>query len=245
MDDMFIFDAEWIKEFSTQYAEKVGLPFACNVRADLVTEEIVRDLKAGGCSLVMFGIESGNDQIRQRILKRNISAGQIINTAALLKRYGIKFMTFNMIGLPGEDLDAIYQTIQLNRECAPTYPYACILQSYPGADIAKSRLEQGDSEKLMVPNKYNDLPFSNKEQSVFREKCDFQLNNIAHLFAVFVALTDNKWLFNVMIRLPITFVYTVIGKIWSAYCYRRLYHPKLTAPQYCIVIWDLFFKSSI
>ncbi|MCX5848565.1 MAG: radical SAM protein [Deltaproteobacteria bacterium] len=245
MDDTFILDAKWIKEFSREYAKKVALPFVCNVRADLITEEIVKDLKAGGCFLVMFGIESGNDQIRSRILKRNMSNEQIIHTSTLLKQYGIKFITFNIIGIPGEDLKDIYQTIQLNRICEPTYPYASILQPYPGTDIAKLWLEEETIENQIIQNKYKEIPFSLHKKSLFHKKYDFQLNNIHRLFAVFVALPDSKLLFIVIIRLPITFVYTIIGKIWSAYCYRRLYNPRLTISQFFIGIWDLFFKSPI
>ena len=39
---------DWLAEFADKYPGKIGLPFFCNTRANLETEEQVRLLKEAG-----------------------------------------------------------------------------------------------------------------------------------------------------------------------------------------------------
>ena len=113
VDDTFILDGEWTNEFSYEYRRKVGLPFACNIRPNLVNEEVVRSLKEAGCKTVAFGIESGDEYLRNTVLKRNISDVSIIETSEILKKYKIRFIAENMLGIPEEKLMDIYKTLEL------------------------------------------------------------------------------------------------------------------------------------
>ena len=44
LDDLFILSPEWVQEFSSKYKKEIGLPFACFVRANHVTPNIVKHL---------------------------------------------------------------------------------------------------------------------------------------------------------------------------------------------------------
>jgi len=63
----------------------------CNTRANLVTADQVRLLKAAGCHSVSMGIESGNDRIRNELLKRQMSQEQLLEAARLLREGGLRF----------------------------------------------------------------------------------------------------------------------------------------------------------
>lgn len=58
MDDTFVLSKGWLGEFAEEYPKKIGLPFFCNTRANLVTEEQVRLLKKAGAFCVGMGIEA-------------------------------------------------------------------------------------------------------------------------------------------------------------------------------------------
>jgi len=103
-DDTILFNREWLIEFLSIYRKEVGLPFVCLVRADLMDKEIARELKRSNCYSVFFGVETGDEKMRKRLLKKDIDNAQIIETARILKKYKIKFRTYNMLGLPGEEL---------------------------------------------------------------------------------------------------------------------------------------------
>ncbi len=47
-DDTFVLSLEWLREFAEKYPQRIGLPFFCNTRANLVTGEQVHLLKQAG-----------------------------------------------------------------------------------------------------------------------------------------------------------------------------------------------------
>jgi anaerobic magnesium-protoporphyrin IX monomethyl ester cyclase len=53
-DDNFILDRQWLSEFLKEYGKGVGLPFSCYVRANLISQEVVKILKNAGCIRVIM-----------------------------------------------------------------------------------------------------------------------------------------------------------------------------------------------
>ncbi len=133
-DDTFILNKEWLREFADKYPKCIGIPFVCNARADVIDEEIVKLLRKAGCFEVKFGVESGNEFIRSKILKRPMTNQQIISAFRLAKRFGLKATAFNMLGLPCETEKTIWDTIKLNREINPYRMGASIFRPYPGTE---------------------------------------------------------------------------------------------------------------
>jgi len=142
-DDTFILDKVRLRDFLEQYAEQVGLPFTCLVRADLTDEETAQLLKGAGCVGVQFGIESGDEGIRNQVLRKNLTDEQIVAAAALFKKQRIPFKTYNMLGLPGEDLAGAFRTVALNARIRADLPWASILVPYPRTDIAEEMKRTG------------------------------------------------------------------------------------------------------
>ena len=72
-DDIFVLkDDEWLDEFAEKFPKEIGLPFHCLMRANLLTESILKKLKQSGMASISMSIESGNAHIRDDILKRNM-----------------------------------------------------------------------------------------------------------------------------------------------------------------------------
>lgn len=79
-DDVFTFRSdEWLEDFAVQYPKRIGLPFHCLTRADLVRRDpkIVELLKKAGIKSMSMSIESGNPFVREHILKRGMSEEDI------------------------------------------------------------------------------------------------------------------------------------------------------------------------
>ncbi len=76
MDDTFILNRQWLTEFAARYRAEIGLPFWCQVRANLVEDDLIRMFKEMGCVSVSFGLEAGNDRMRNVILNRNKTASR-------------------------------------------------------------------------------------------------------------------------------------------------------------------------
>ncbi|MBS3156811.1 B12-binding domain-containing radical SAM protein [Candidatus Woesearchaeota archaeon] len=153
-DDTFTYNKPWLLDFLNKYKERVKLPFTCLGRPDELTEEVVIALEGAGCRNIFFGIESGNDYMRNEVMKRNTSKEKIINAGRLLKKYKIKFGTFNILGTPGETLEMAYETIKLNRQIGTDYPLASIFQPLSGTDMEDYAFRKGYLKRKLKPEEY-------------------------------------------------------------------------------------------
>lgn len=136
-DDTFILNKKWFLEFCSRFPREIGLPYTCNIRANLVDEDIVRGLKDSNCRNVNWSIEAGNEQLRNRVLRRNLSDEQILRTAELLHKYNIVFRIGNVIALPGESLQQMDETVEINIRARPYIGLANIFVPFPGLDLTE------------------------------------------------------------------------------------------------------------
>ncbi len=185
-DDTFILDKAWLLNFCDRYRRIINKPFVCNIRANIVDEDIVRALKEGGCVCCNWSIESGNDYIRNKILKRNMTREQIIRTADLLNKYGIRHRIGNLIGVPNETYDNVKETIELNIRCKPNFALANTLIPFPGLDITDYAVKSG----WLCPEQLDNLPEVTSSMSVlnFSSSEKFKLLKTVFLFPLFVRL---------------------------------------------------------
>jgi len=174
-DDTFTLNEIWLKKFCEKYKKEVNKPFFCNSRPDTLNEHNIRLLKSTGCVKINIGIEAGNDTIRNRILKRNITKKQIIKSFKLCKKYGIKILAFNMVGIPNETGDNIRETIKLNKKVRPNIIFASIFRPYPGTELFNLCKKNGWLTKRRVSSYFEntsvlDLPsISNKEIKYYHD----------------------------------------------------------------------------
>ena len=142
-DDHFVLNVEWLRELVSLYKKEVGVPYSINARVDVLDEEKIALLKETGCRLVCFGIESGRELLRNMVLKKRISDEQIFQAARLLKKYKIKFLSSNIIGLPNEKAEDAWQTIEMNQKIGTDLPWFSMMQYYPGTEIYDTAIREG------------------------------------------------------------------------------------------------------
>lgn len=213
-DDTFILDRTWLFEFLEKYRTRIGLPFSCLARADLISEDIVAKLKSADCYAVFFGVESGDESIRKMVLGKSITDSQIIETASLLKKYGINFRTYNMLGLPGETLKEAFKTIDLNIKIRTDYPWCSILQPYPKTAIRKLVEERGMLKCGVIAKFF----FKN---SVINTPQIKQLSNLQKLFYWTVKYPSIKPIARILIKLPPNPVFDFLFLLGYAYSYYK------------------------
>jgi len=148
-DDTFGLNRKWRKEFLAEYKSRISIEFICLLRVDVVSEEFIQDLKEAGCCRIQFGIESGNDYVRKDIMRRKMSNKQIIKAFGIVHRYGIKTNAINIIGVPGETEEMIWDTIKLNRRIKPSSSGVNIFYPYKGTKLGDKCFKEGlVNEKL-------------------------------------------------------------------------------------------------
>jgi radical SAM superfamily enzyme YgiQ (UPF0313 family) len=136
-DDTFNLKQSFLDEFLPLYQAKVGLPFHCHLRAELVNQDQIRALSEAGCYSARFAIETAGG-LKQTLLNRGkITDHDCLYAAGLLKTYGIRVMTQNILCLPETTLQDDLATLELNKKCKPTYAWASIYQPYRGTKLGE------------------------------------------------------------------------------------------------------------
>jgi tRNA A37 methylthiotransferase MiaB len=118
-DDIFTFDKVWLREFTERYRSMTDIPFVCNAHARIFDDETASLLKDAGCRIVKFGLESGSDRIRRKVLQRYMSNKHIADAFATAEKYGLHTSAFVMLGLPYETVEDIRDTVELLAEIKP------------------------------------------------------------------------------------------------------------------------------
>ncbi len=108
-----------------------GLQWCCSTRADAVDAPLLRSMRAAGCTLVHYGVESGDQQVLDRLGKR-LDLGQVERAVRLTREAGMESLAFFMFGLPGETLEQMARTERFARRLAPDYVSYHIFTPYPG-----------------------------------------------------------------------------------------------------------------
>jgi radical SAM superfamily enzyme YgiQ (UPF0313 family) len=159
-DDILPMNKKWFAEFTSKYVKDVALPFECNVRPNLLDETTVTLLREAGCQTCRLGLESGNALIRDKILNRHISEDTIKQASALCLKAGIRLYTFNMVGLPSENMAARLDTVKLNAQIRSYEEQISIFYPYEKTRLFDMCLEAGLLQNREVTNPFKDTSLS-------------------------------------------------------------------------------------
>jgi len=188
LDDTFILGKKtWFDKFFERYEKEVALPYSVTARADLVKEELVKKMSSSGCNSVRMGIESANDFIREKVLKKGITKQQITKAVKLIKSNGMKLQLYNILGSPYETLETALETYEFNKNLNPDYAWCSLMQPYPGTEIAEVAKEQGLLDKNfglddLESSYFSDLPLDleHKKEMISLQRL-FQFGNAFHI----------------------------------------------------------------
>jgi radical SAM superfamily enzyme YgiQ (UPF0313 family) len=236
LDDTFILNRKWLREFTELYPRAVGLPFFCNVRANLVDEEMVQLLARAGCHSVSMGVEVGNEQVRNELLKRDMTREQILNAARLRRQAGIQFTTTNMIGLPNTTFENDLETLDLNIECKPAYAHVMIFQPYP-----RTALGEYTREHDLMYGSFDDFGEVAWDDSVlkFSPEHKRKLRNLQRFFAILVEWPALRpFVERFLLNLPTNWFYWLLYKLWKGYALKQRVHPvRLSLKETFLLAW--------
>jgi radical SAM superfamily enzyme YgiQ (UPF0313 family) len=223
LDDLFIVYEDWLQELADKFPKKVGLPFFCNVRANLVTPHKVAWLKQAGCASVGMGLETGNPTLRNQVLKRNMSDERIIEASRLIREAGMQLLTTNMLGLPGGTLANDFETLALNHACKPAYANAFLYQPYPRTELGEYAREHG-----YVEGSLDDIDHSAWDRSVLRFPTPGEKRQIENFNKLFALAVERPWLAGLvqrLIKLPPNPLFRLVYKLWKGYAIKNRIHP--------------------
>ncbi len=122
--------------------EDLKVTWTCNSRVDYVDEEMLRLMGRAGCTLIAWGIESGNEQILKKAHK-GYKLEQAHKALGWARQAGIKNWGYFIIGLPGETVETIQETIAFSKALPLDIALFHVAAPYPGTPFFFEVVENG------------------------------------------------------------------------------------------------------
>lgn len=110
------------------------IQFSNGVRADTLTPNLIQKLKRAGTYKMAIGVESGNQNIVNKIGK-HLDLNAVRRAVKLIKKEKIILYAFFMIGHPFDTLPTMNETIQFALEIDPEYPHFFKAIAFPGTEL--------------------------------------------------------------------------------------------------------------
>lgn len=135
-DDAFTLNKKRVLELCEEITKScLKLEWQCNTRIDLVDEELLYNMKKAGCSLIHFGIESGNELIRKNQIHKNFTNQQIQHVFDLCRKYNIKIACYFMVGHPSETKETLEATRNMILNSGIDLIGIAIPTPFPGSEL--------------------------------------------------------------------------------------------------------------
>ncbi len=106
------------------------------IRADRVTERLLRKMKASGCVFVSYGCESGNQGVMNNMGKA-LRIEKVKETMELTNKVGIRSSVNFIIGHKGETYKTAMETIKFARTLPANFVNFYNIIPYPGTGLYK------------------------------------------------------------------------------------------------------------
>jgi len=154
-DDTFEIDKQRVFDICRLFKEDdVALRWIVQSRPSLMTEEMAQALRDAGCVMVLYGVESGDDEILKKI-KKSTTTAEIERGVRIAHKYGLDVLNCVMIGFYWDTPETVQRTIDFAFKLNAEFTQFSIATPLPGTeyyDLLKTSgymvsddLEEGDS----------------------------------------------------------------------------------------------------
>lgn len=155
IDDLFNFNLERVEKICDLLIErKLNLHLRCSngIRVDKITDSLLRKMKEAGWYYLAFGIESGSQDILDKIPK-NITLEQVKTAVKLARKYHFEITGFFILGLIGDTPKSMRKTIEFAKSLDLDIASFAICAPYIGTRLWDMVQTKG---KLLIDN-YDDF----------------------------------------------------------------------------------------
>lgn len=134
-DDTFATSEDRAIDFCNELLVRhIKITWAMETRVNLITEELLRAIKQAGCIQVEFGVESGSQEVLDR-MKKNIRVEDTVRAFELCRRYGIRSFANLMLNTPAETREDVRKTINLRKRIRASHVGVNLTAPIIGTDI--------------------------------------------------------------------------------------------------------------
>jgi anaerobic magnesium-protoporphyrin IX monomethyl ester cyclase len=180
LDDSFNIDRRRVLEICQRLVEEgldhVPWIMINGIRANLADEEVLGAMKRAGCIRAAFGVESGNQQILDSVVDKQLTLEQVRSAFQAARTVGMETIGFFIVGLPGETEATMDDTIRFACELDPVVANFSIATPFPGTQM----YETVQAEGHILAENWDDFVF-------FEGKARFEMPGLP------AELVERKW----------------------------------------------------
>lgn len=179
LDDTFTQDVNRVIEICELIIKRdLRIRWSCpnGIRADKVTAEMVSAMARSGCHTVIFGVETGNEELFKTIRKGE-TLNDIAKAIRLAKGAGMRVGGYFIIGLPGDSFEKNMKSLEFSRTHGLDWAHFNILAPYPGTPVWDEIQRRG----RFLTDYRSALHFSTDIKPIF-ELNDFSANEIVDTY---------------------------------------------------------------
>ena len=150
VDDIFVQDIKWLKQFTFLYKKKIKLPYVVLTHPRFVTLEIAKLLAKSGCYFLLFGIQSASEKTRKEILKRFETNHEIEQAALNCHLAKLPFSIDHIFNIPGEGIAEHEFALRFYNSLRPSIINSFWLQYFPKTEIINEAIRLKTLKPSMV-----------------------------------------------------------------------------------------------
>jgi radical SAM superfamily enzyme YgiQ (UPF0313 family) len=161
-------------------AERLNIRWTCNSRVDFVDREMLQMMARSGCHFIAWGIESSSAAILAHA-RKGVDPDRARQSLTWSREAGIRNWGYFIIGLPGETVETIKDTIAFSKRLPLDIALFHVAAPYPGTpffdEVVRNRWFRPDTrweEIDMDQSTVLDYPGLSAEQLVYWQKRAFR-----------------------------------------------------------------------
>ncbi len=203
----------------------ISINFGNGLRADTVDWEFSLKMKQAGVKEVAFGIESGNQEIVNKIGKK-LNLISVVKAVRMLKKLGINTQGFFILGHPWDTKETMWQTLTFAKQIDIDHTFFFRAIAFPGTKLYELVKKEGNflNENASNMESYNlgnatfeiwNMKNKDLNRAFLRSYALFFLRprKILRLMRIARSYHEVKWLLNVFLDFIYNFIDKFIGHL--------------------------------
>lgn len=172
-DDVFTLNKKWLEEFAYKYKKEIDVPYQIFTHINSIDEDVAKWLSGSGCRAAQIGIQSMDDEYKQRFLNRSETTGDVEKAIKFMNKYKVQPKFDHMLGLPLEPVEALEIAKNFYVETPPYRIQTYWVNLYPGTEMLSQCHKDGlitDEEIEQLEEGYNFDTFTRSNRLIDSDK---------------------------------------------------------------------------
>src|SRR3990172_3353198 len=143
MDDIFTMNKKRTVDICEEILKRgIKIPWTCLARVNAVNPDILKKMKQAGCWQVIYGIESGDQNMLDK-MKKGVTVEQNEQAIQWSKEAGLNVRATFVFGFPGETLESIKKTVEFAKKSRLDVVNFFTLVLFPGNELYQVAKREG------------------------------------------------------------------------------------------------------